>query len=62
MAREAGGPNEFASANGTKLYRTNGGTSQVLKVRLDDILKRGKMETNYELQPSDVVTIPERLF
>jgi hypothetical protein len=29
---------------------------------LDDILKKGKMETNYELQPADVITIPERLF
>ena len=59
---EAGGPNEFASANKTKLYRTTGGNSAVLKVDLDDILKKGKMETNYELQPSDVITVPERLF
>jgi polysaccharide export outer membrane protein len=59
---ESGGPNEFASSNTTKLYRTAGGNSQVLKVYLDDILKKGKMETNYELQPSDVITVPERLF
>lgn len=59
---EAGGPNEFASANKTKLYRTTAGNAQVLKVDLDDILKKGKMETNYELQPSDVITVPERLF
>ncbi len=59
---EAGGPNEFASANSTKLYRTAEGGTQQLKVYLDDILKKGKMETNYELQPSDVITVPERLF
>jgi polysaccharide export outer membrane protein len=59
---EAGGPNEFASANSTKLYRTSDRGTQQLKVYLDDILKKGKMETNYELQPSDVVTVPERLF
>ena len=59
---EAGGPNEFASANATKLYRTTAAGPQVLKVYLDDILKKGQMETNYELQPSDVVTVPERLF
>ena len=59
---EAGGPSEFASANSTKLYRTGAGGAQVLEVRLDDILKKGKMETNYELQPSDVITVPERLF
>jgi len=59
---EAGGPNEFASSNSCVLYRTAGGTSQQLPVRLDDILKKGKMETNYELQPADVITIPERIF
>lgn len=59
---EAGGPTEFAAANNTKLYRTAGGNSQVLKVYLGDILKKGDMSTNYELQPSDVVTVPERLF
>ena len=55
---ESGGPNEFASLNSTKLYRS--GT--VLKVYLDDILNKGKMDTNYALQPSDVITVPERLF
>ena len=59
---EAGGPNEFASANGTKLYRTTATGTEILKVYLDDILKKGQMETNYPLQPSDVVTVPERLF
>ena len=33
-----------------------------LDVRLDDILKKGRMETNYELQPGDVITVQERLF
>ncbi|MCG3169156.1 MAG: hypothetical protein CALGDGBN_00669 [Pseudomonadales bacterium] len=62
LVLEAGGPNEFASANATKLYRSAGGSAQVLKVYLDDILKKGDMATNYELQPSDVLTVPERLF
>ena len=59
---EAGGPNEFASANKTRLYRTSASGTEVLKVYLDDILKKGKMDTNYPLQPSDVITVPERLF
>ena len=59
---EAGGPNEFASANASKLYRSGQSGTQTMEVRLDDILKKGKMETNYELQPSDVITVPERLF
>lgn len=59
---EAGGPNEFASSNASKLYRSGPSGTQMLEVRLDDILKKGKMDTNYELQPSDVITVPERLF
>lgn len=59
---DAGGPNEFAAANSTKLYRTGPSGTQVLDVRLDDILKKGRMETNYELQPGDVITVQERLF
>ncbi len=59
---DAGGPNEFASANATKLYRSGPAGTQVLDIHLDDILKKGKMETNYELQPADVITVPERLF
>ena len=59
---EAGGPNEFASPNSTKLFRTGAAGTQVLKIYLDDILKKGRMETNYALQPADVITVPERLF
>jgi polysaccharide export outer membrane protein len=59
---DAGGPNEFASANASKLYRNGPSGPQVLDIRLDDILKKGRMDTNYELQPSDVITIPERIF
>jgi polysaccharide biosynthesis/export protein len=59
---ESGGPNEFSAPNRAKIYRTSATGTQVLKVYLDDILKKGKMNTNYELQPSDVVSVPERLF
>ena len=59
---EAGGPNEFASGNASKLYRSGPSGTQTMDIHLDDILKKGKMGTNYELQPSDVITVPERLF
>lgn len=58
----SGGLTEFAKANDTKLYRlTNNGT-KVYTVRLQDILEKGDIATNYTLQPGDIVTIPERLF
>ncbi len=59
---EAGGVNKFASPDGTKLYRKQGGKSKVFKVRLKQILKKGDLSTNYELLPGDVITVPERAF
>lgn len=63
---EAGGVNEFAAPNRAKLYRKQlkdkkEGT-EIYDVDLGDILNKGKLETNYYLQPGDVVTVPERLF
>jgi polysaccharide export outer membrane protein len=59
---EAGGPTEFASANRTKVYRKAADKVMVFDVALDDILRRGRLRTNIELQSGDVVTVPERLF
>ncbi len=59
---EAGGVNKFASANKTMLYRKNGSKSQVLSVKLKNILTRGDLRTNYQLRPGDVLTVPERVF
>lgn len=59
---EAGGVNQFASANGTVLHRRIKGQTEVLHVDLGDILNKGNLKTNYALRPGDVVTVPERLF
>ncbi len=58
----AGGLNEFASGNKAKLYRKVSDEVKVYPVKLVDILERGKLETNYQLMPSDIVTVPERSF
>lgn len=57
---EAGGVNEFALPNRTNLYRKTSSGMKVYPVRLGDILNKGKLETNYSLLPSDIVTVPER--
>ena len=38
------------------------GSLQEFELRLDDILLRGDLNTNYQMQPGDVITVPERLF
>lgn len=59
---EAGGVTEFASENNTHIYRKVNGKTEILKVRLKDILKKGKLDTNYPIKPGDVVTVPESIF
>jgi polysaccharide export outer membrane protein len=59
---EAGGVTEFASANRAKLYRRNGEGTKVIPVELGRILSRGELQSNYQLLPGDIVSVPERLF
>ena len=62
LVLEAGGPTEYASANSAKLYRRVDGEIKVYPIKLNDILNKGELTTNYTLAPSDIVTVPERLF
>lgn len=59
---EAGGVNDFAAPNRTKLYRRDKDKTQVFDIDLGDILEKGKLTTNALLAPGDVVIIPERIF
>ena len=58
----AGSINDFAAPNSTKLYRKAEGKTRVFNIDLGDILYKGKLETNMELRPGDIITVPERLF
>ncbi len=58
----AGGLNDFASANGTKLFRRIDGKLQAIDIDLDDIFKNGDMTTNYAMEPGDIISVPERTF
>lgn len=59
---DAGGINDFASPNSTKLYRKIGGKTRVISIYLGNILNDGELETNIDLRPGDIITVPERLF
>lgn len=59
---EAGGMNAVAAGNRTKLYRVMDGKLVEVDVNLEDILLRGRLETNYPLLPGDVLTVPESIF
>ena len=60
---QAGGLSAFARANDAKLYRKDeDGTIKIYPIRLRDILENGRLETNYPLVPSDIISVPERVF
>ena len=58
----AGGTNEFAAADRTELFRKDGDATKAYAVRLNQILQKGDLSTNYPAQPGDVITVPERAF
>jgi polysaccharide export outer membrane protein len=59
---EAGGVNDFASPNRSKLYRKAKDKTEAFDIELGNILIKGRLETNLFLRPGDVITVPERLF
>lgn len=58
----AGGVNEFAAPDRSSLYRKQGGETSSHAVRLDRIINRGDLSTNFTVAPGDVITVPERAF
>lgn len=58
----AGGVTEFAAGDRSELYRKSGEGTETYAVRLDKILNRGDLSTNFPVSPGDVITIPERTF
>lgn len=59
---EVGGLSRFAAGNRARVVRTVDGRSREMRVRLDDLLSRGRIEENMLMQPGDVVIIPEAVF
>lgn len=62
LVLEAGGFNEFAAPESSKLYRKADGSTRIYPVFLESILEDGRLKTNYDLYPGDVVSVPERRF
>lgn len=59
---EVGGLTRFAAGNRSRVVRTVNGRSEEIRVRLDDLLNRGRIEENIVMQPGDIVIIPEAVF
>lgn len=59
---EVGGLTKFAAGNRSRVVRTEDGQSEEYRVRLDDLMNKGRIEENMQMQPGDIVIIPEAVF
>ena len=59
---EVGGLTEFAAGNKSVLVRYANGQQRQYAVRLDDLIRRGRIEENIGLLPGDILIIPESWF
>lgn len=59
---QVGGLSQFAAGNRAKIIRREGQSTREIRVRLSDLLNKGKITENVTLQPGDILVIPETLF
>ena len=57
-----GGLTPYASGNRAKLVRRVGGKETETTLRLSDLLKSGDLSANTDLQPGDIIIIPQSFF
>jgi len=58
-----GGLAEFAAGNRAKLVRKDAkGKTVEKRVRLEDLLKKGRLKENVDMMPGDVLIVPESFF
>ena len=57
-----GGLSEFAAGNRAKIIRELDGKTVEIRVRLDDLLNKGRIGENIRMLPGDVLIIPESVF
>lgn len=56
-----GGMTDFADGNRASILRTAEGNKQY-SVRISDLVRRGDVSANVEMQPGDVLIIPQGWF
>lgn len=62
VVMEVGGLTRFAAGNRGRLVRVIDGSSEEFRVRVDDLVNKGRIEENILMRPGDIVIIPEAIF
>lgn len=58
----AGGFTRIAARNKTRIVRVENGMERIIKVRIDEITKAGKKGQDINIQPGDIIIVPETFF
>lgn len=59
---KAGGPTELAATDRVRIIRRSGGAEKAIKVNVTELLKGGSSANDVDLQPNDVITVPQSVF
>jgi len=59
---EVGGLTRYADGDRAVLVRQAAGQQQSYRVRLDTLIRDGDISQNVDMQPGDILIIPQRLF
>lgn len=59
---EAGGFTEYAAKNKVKVIKKSGDKQKIVIAKLDDLIKKGRMEEDILLNPGDLIIVPQSLF
>jgi protein involved in polysaccharide export with SLBB domain len=57
---KAGGPTQFAKTSAVKIIRKTPGGNKEIRVNLDDVMRKGKLEKDIPIRPNDVIILPEK--
>ncbi len=59
---QVGGLTDYAAGNRTVLVRYMGGKETEYRIRLDDLIRDGDFSANIDLQPGDILIVPQAWF
>ena len=59
---EVGGLTRFAAGNRSRVVRKVGNQTEEIRVKLDDLIEKGRIDENILMQPGDILIIPESRF
>jgi len=62
LVLQAGSLTPFANGDDAILYRKTSEGTKGYQIKLNRIIKKGDISTNYELRPSDILIVPESVF